>query len=57
MNDSEAAWFGAEALEYHCLVCDIVRLAVRLVNSDLDIFIRILFWLYNKWREDANKTL
>ena len=39
MNDSEAACFGAEALEYHCSVCDLVRLAVRPVNSDFDIFI------------------
>ena len=45
MNDSEAACFGAEALEYHCSVCDFVRLAVRPVNSDFDIFIRILFYL------------
>ena len=37
MNDSEAACFGAEALEYHCSVCDFVRLAVRPVNSDLTI--------------------
>ena len=28
MNDSEAACFGAEALEYHCSVCDFARLAV-----------------------------
>ena len=55
MNDSEAACFGAEALEYHCSVCDFVRLAVRPVNSDFDIFIRILFYLNNKWREDARK--
>ena len=34
MNDSEAACFGAEVLEYHCSVCDFVRLAVRPVNSD-----------------------
>ena len=44
MNDSEAACFSAEALEYHCSVCDFVRLAVRPVNSDFDIFIRILFY-------------
>ena len=55
MNDSEAACFGAEALEYHCSVCDFVRLAVRPVNSDFDIFIRILFYLNKKWREDARK--
>ena len=48
MNDNEAACFGAEALEYHCSVCDFVRLAVRPVNSDFDIFIRILFYLNNK---------
>ena len=29
MNDSEAACFGAEALEYHCSVYDFARLAVR----------------------------
>ena len=45
MNDSEAACFGAEALEYHCSVYDLVRLAVRPVNSGFDIFIRILFYL------------
>ena len=28
--------------EYHCSVCDLVRLVVRLVISDFDIFIRIL---------------
>ena len=55
MNNSEAACFGAEALEYNCSVCDFVRLAVRPVNSDFDIFIRILFYLNNKWREDAGK--
>ena len=44
MNDREAACFGAEALEYLCSVCDFVRLAVRPVNSDFDIFIRILFY-------------
>ena len=55
MNDSEAACFAAEALEYHFSVCDLVRLAVRPVNSDFDIFIRILFYLNNKWREDASK--
>ena len=50
MNDSEAACFGAEALEYHghCSVWDFVRLAVRPVNSNFDIFIRILFYLHNK---------
>ena len=48
MNDGEAACFSAEALEYHCSVCDLVRLAVRPVNSDFDIFIRILFYLNNK---------
>ena len=48
MNDSEAACFGAEALEYHCSICDFVRLAVRQVNSDFDIFIRILFYLNKK---------
>ena len=32
-----------EALEYYCSVCDFVRLAVRPVNSDFYIFIRILF--------------
>ena len=36
-------------------VCDLVRLAVRPVNSDFDIFIRILPYLNNKWREDARK--
>ena len=55
MNDSEAACFGAEELEYDCSVCDFVRLAVRPVNSDFDIFIRILAYLNNKWREDARK--
>ena len=55
MNDSEAACFGAEALEYHCSVCDFVRLAVRPVNSDIGIFIRILFYLNKKSREDARK--
>ena len=55
MNNSEAACFGAEALENHCSVCDFVRLAVRPVNSDFDIFIRILFYLINKRREDARK--
>ena len=45
MIDSEAACFGAEALEYHCSVIDFARLAVRPVNSDFDIFIRILFYL------------
>ena len=48
MNDSEAACFGAEALGNHCSVCDFVRLAVRPVNSDFDIFIRILLYLSNK---------
>ena len=48
LNDSEAACFGAEALKYHCSVCEFVRLAVRPVNSDIDIFIRILFYLNNK---------
>ena len=57
MNDSEAACFGAEALENHCSVCDFVRLAVsvRPVNSDFDIFIRILFYLNNKWRTRRRK--
>ena len=55
MNDSEAACFGAEALEYRCSVCDFVRLAVRPLNSDFDIFIRILFYLNKKWREDTRK--
>ena len=55
MNDSEAAYFDAEALEYHCSVCDFVRLAVRPVNSDFDIFIRNMFYLNKKWREDARK--
>ena len=55
MNDSEVACFGAEALEYHCSVCDFLRLPERRVNSDFDIFIRILFCLNNKWREDARK--
>ena len=55
MNDSEAACFGGEALEYRCSVCDFVRLAVRPVNSDFVIFIRILFYLNNKWREDTRK--
>ena len=55
MNDSEAACFGAEAPEYHCSLCDLVRLAVRPVKSDFDIFIRILFYLNNKWLEDAKK--
>ena len=55
MNDSEAACFGVEALENHRSVCDFVRLAVRPVNSDFDIFIRILFYLNKKWREDARK--
>ena len=36
-------------------VCDLVRLAVRPVNSDFDIFIRILPYLNNKWREDARE--
>ena len=36
-------------------VCDLVRLAVRPVNSDFDIFIRILPYLNNKCREDARK--
>ena len=39
----------------HCSVCDFVRLAVGPVNSDFDIFIRNLFYLNNKWREDARK--
>ena len=39
------AWFA----------CDLVRLAVRPVNSDFDIFIRILFYQNYKWREDARK--
>ena len=43
MNDSEAACCGAEAL------------GLRPVNSDFDIFIRILPYLNNKWREDARK--
>ena len=57
MNDSEAACFGAEfeALEYHCSDCGFGRLAVRPVNSDVDIFIRILFYLNKKSREDARK--
>ena len=55
MNDSEDACFGAEALENHCSVCDFVRLAVRPVKGDFDIFIRILFYLNNKWQEDARK--
>ena len=33
----------------------LVRLAVRPVNSDFDIFIRILPYLNNQWREDARK--
>ena len=45
MNDSEATCVGAEALENRCSVCDLVRLAERPVNSDFDIFIRILFYL------------
>ena len=48
MNDSEAACFGAEALKTHCSVCDFVRIAVRPVNSDFDIFIRIQFDVNNK---------
>ena len=48
MNDSEAVCCGAEALDYHRSVCDLVRLAVRLVNSDFDIFIRILPYPNNK---------
>ena len=50
MNEmySEAACFGAEALEDHCSVCDFVRLALGPVNSDFDILIRILFSLNNK---------
>ena len=28
---------------------------MRPVNIDFDIFIRILFYLNNKWREDARK--
>ena len=36
-------------------VCDLVRLAVRPVNSDFDIFIRILPYLNKKWRENARK--
>ena len=48
MNGSEAACCGAEVTEYHCSVCDLVRLTVRLVNSDFDIFIRILPHLNNK---------
>ena len=36
-------------------VCDLVRLSVRQVNSDFDIFILILFYLNNKGREDARK--
>ena len=35
--------------------CDLVRLAVWPVNSDFDIFIRILPYLNNQWREDARK--
>ena len=42
MNGSEAACCGAEVTEYHGSVCDLVRLAVRPVNSDFEIFIRIL---------------
>ena len=38
-----------------CSVCDLVRLAVRPVNSHFDIFIRNLFYLNNKRREDARK--
>ena len=48
VNDSYAACFGWEALEYHCPVCDLVRLAVGAANSDFDIFIRILFYLNKK---------
>ena len=36
-------------------VCDLVRLGVRPVNSDFDIFIRILPYLNNKWLKDARK--
>ena len=42
MNGSEAACCGVEVTEYHCSVCDLVRLAVQPVNSDFEIFIRIL---------------
>ena len=48
MNGSEAACCGAEVKEYHCSVCDLVRLAVRPVNSDFDIFIQILPYLNNQ---------
>ena len=48
MNGSEAACCTAEMTEYHCSVCDLVRLAVRPVNSDFDIFIRILPYLNNQ---------
>ena len=48
MNGSEAACCSAEVTEYRCLVCNLVRLAVRPVNSDFDIFIRILPYLNNQ---------
>ena len=41
MNDSEAAVRKRS-------VCDLVRVSVRPVNSDFDIFIRILPYLNNK---------
>ena len=56
MNGSEAACCGAEAPDYHCSPCDLVRLAERpVVNSDFDFFIRNLPHLNNKEREDARK--
>ena len=53
MNGNEAAGCGAKAPEYRCSVYDLGRLTVRSVNSDFDIFIRILPDLNNKRREDA----
>ena len=51
MNGIEAACCGAEVTENHCSVCDLIRLAVRPVNSDFefDIFIRILPYQNNKY--------
>ena len=57
MNDIEAACFGAEALENHCSVCDFVRLAVRPVNIDFDIFNRILFYLNNSDEKTQGNSL
>ena len=57
MNDSEAACFGAEALEYHCSFATLYDWLCDRQNSDFDIFIQILFYLNNKWREDARNSL